>query len=64
MDVRNRGKVEILAPDVRCQRVEKDLARLDVAGNRTCLDQGGTLPVLTEALVVLQRSLGRESDVC
>ena len=34
-------------------------ARGEVAGNRARLDQGRALPVLAEALVVVERGIGR-----
>ena len=42
---------------------EEGVARGDVAGDRTRLDQRGALPVLAEALVILERRLGRDGDV-
>ena len=62
MDVGDGGVVEILSPDVRRQLSEKHLAGVTVAGDRPRLDQRRALPVLAEALVVLQRRLGRDGD--
>src|SRR5947209_7129606 len=49
--VGNRGEVQILAPDERRQPNQQDLARHDVAGAGARLDQRGTLPALTAALI-------------
>ena len=56
MDVGDRGEVEVFPPDIGRQLGEEGLAGRDVAGDRARLDQRGALPVLAEALVVLQRA--------
>src|SRR6516225_752140 len=55
VDVGNRRKIEVLPPDERRQLGKEGLAGSVVAGKHPRLDQGGTLPVLAEALVVMQR---------
>jgi hypothetical protein len=63
MDVGDGGVVEIFPPDIGDELGEEGLARSDIAGDRPRLDEGGALPVLAEALVVLERGLGRQRDV-
>ena len=46
VDVGDRGKVEILAPDERREPREQRLAGRDVAGAGPRLDHGGAFPVL------------------
>src|SRR6516164_6943007 len=43
VDIGDRGKVEIFAPDERLELAEEVLARFDVAGNYARLDEGGAL---------------------
>src|SRR5262245_33956782 len=63
VDVSDRSKIEILAPDERRQAAEQRFARRDVAGTRPRLDHGGALPVLPGALVVVERGSGRNRDL-
>src|SRR6185436_11096345 len=62
MNVRDRGKVEVFAPDEGRQILQQVRARGEVAGDRARLDQGRPLPVLAEALVVVERGVGRERE--
>src|SRR5690606_25508186 len=41
MDIRDRGVVEVLAPDVWLKLLQERVARLDVASDRPRLDHGG-----------------------
>src|SRR4051794_11851231 len=52
MNVCNRGKVEIFAPDERREAAQQRLARRDIAPARPRLDHSGALPVLSDTLVV------------
>ena len=54
------GEVEIFAPDEGRQIVEQRLARRDVAGAGARLDHRRALPVLADALVVVERRRGRD----
>ena len=63
VNVADRGVVEVLPPDVGDQLLQEGLARRDIAGDRPRFDQRRALPVLPEALVVLERRLGRDRDV-
>src|SRR5262249_25441181 len=64
VDVGDRGKIEILAPDEGRQPPQQRLAGGNVAGARSRLDPGGALPVLPDALVVIERGRGRHRDLC
>ena len=48
VDVGDRREVEIFAPDEGRELAQERFARVDVAGDRPRLDQGGALPVLAE----------------
>ena len=63
VDVGDRGEVEIFAPDEGRERGEQRFAGRDVAGARPRLDQRGALPVLADALVVVERRRGRDRDL-
>ncbi len=63
VDVGNGREVEVAAPDERRKLGDEVFARLDVAGHRARLDEGGALPVLAEAFVVEGGGLGRERDL-
>ena len=52
VNVLNGIEIEVLAPDERAQLLKEGLAELQIAGYRARLYHGGTLPVLTDALVV------------
>ena len=62
VDVGDGGEIEILAPDVGRKRLQDGLARGDVARHGPRLDQGRALPVLAEALVVVERGIRRERE--
>ncbi len=49
-------------PDVGRQRFQQALARGNIAGDGTCLDEGGALPVLAATLVVAFGGGKRDSD--
>src|SRR5215813_14845231 len=55
MNIRNRGVIEIFAPDEWRQIAEKLFAGADVAGASARLDQRRAFPVLTAALVIVER---------
>src|SRR6185312_2998694 len=59
MDIRDRGVVEIFAPDIGLQFLQEGLARLFVPRDGPRLDHGGALPVLAAAFVVMQRGGNR-----
>src|SRR5262245_25732598 len=59
MNVGDGGKVEVFAPDEWRQILQQAGARGEVAGDRARLDQGRALPVLPEALVIVERGVGR-----
>ena len=63
VDVGDRGKVEILAPDEGRQVAQKFLAGGDVAGAGARLDHSGALPITPDALVVVERRRGRDRDL-
>ena len=62
VDVGDGREIQIFAPDVGRQLAKDGGARGDVAGHRAGLDEGGALPVLAEALVVVERSLGGDRE--
>ena len=62
VDVGDGREVQVLAPDVGRKLVQDGAARGDVAGHGPGLDEGGALPVLAEALVVVERGLGGERE--
>ncbi|NMD08468.1 MAG: ATP-binding cassette domain-containing protein, partial [Phyllobacteriaceae bacterium] len=53
LHILDRREVEILAPDIGAQTLEKLFAECDVARNGTGLDEGGAFPVLSEVLVIM-----------
>ena len=59
VDVRDRRKVEMLAPDKGLQLREKALRRATVPRHRAGLDQGGALPILTDRFIIGQRGRHR-----
>ena len=63
VDVGDGREVEIFAPDEGRELAQERLAGGDVAGHGARLDEGGALPVLAEALVVVERGVGRERDL-
>ena len=63
MDVGDRGEVEILPPDEGRELGQELLACRDIAGRDPCLDQGGALPILAEALVIGEPRLDRERNL-
>ena len=52
-------EIEIFAPDIGLEPVEKFLAQRHVAGHGARLDHRGALPVLAHAFVVNRRRLDR-----
>ena len=62
VDVGNRGKIEMPAPDKRVQLRQKALRRAAVAGHRAGLDQGGAFPILSDGFIVVQRRRHRHRD--
>ena len=63
MDIRDRGVVEIFAPDERREIAEKLFAGCDVAGAGSRFDQRRPLPVLAAALVIVECGAGRNCDL-
>ena len=63
VDIGDRGEVEIFAPDERRQLGEQLFARRDIAGARPRLDHRRALPVLSDALVIVERRGGRDGDL-
>jgi hypothetical protein len=61
--VGNRREVEIFAPDERRERSEERLARHNVARTRPRLDQRGALPILSTALVIVERRRRGDGDL-
>ena len=59
MDVGERGKIQMLAPDERREFGDQRLARLGVAGARPRLDHRRALPGPPFPLVIMQRRVGR-----
>ena len=62
VDVGDGREVEVLAPDVGGEALEQGLAGGDIAGDGPRLDEGRALPVLAEALVVVERGVGGERE--
>src|SRR5262249_53197929 len=62
VNVGDSGKVEVLAPNERREAGKKTLAGGDVARNGPRLDEGGALPVLADALVIVERGLGGDGE--
>src|SRR5262249_8579566 len=63
MDIRNRGVIEIFAPDEWREIAEKLFAGGDVAGAGSCLDQRRALPVLAATLVIIECGGGRNRNL-
>jgi hypothetical protein len=63
LDIGERGKIEILAPDKRRQFIQDGLPRRDVAGTGARLNQRRALPVLPDAAVVGERGFGGDRDL-
>ena len=63
LDVGDRRVVEIFAPDERRELRKNRLAGRDVAGAGARLDHRRALPVLADALVVIERRLDRDRDL-
>src|SRR5262245_38441040 len=63
VNVGDRSKIEILAPDEWRQAAEQRLPRRDIAGAGPRLDHGGAFPVLPGTLVVVERGSGRHRDL-
>src|SRR5215469_17726678 len=63
MNIRNRGVIEIFAPDEWRQIAEKLFAGADVAGASARLDQRRALPVLAAALVIVEHGGGRNCNL-
>src|SRR5262249_38021814 len=59
----NRREVEIFAPDERSEPGEERLAGRDVARARPRFDQRGALPILSTALVVVERRRRGNGDL-
>src|SRR5260221_14120052 len=57
MDVLDGGEIEVLAPEKRSQFIEERVAGGAGAGHRACLDERRALPILSGALVVVDRRL-------
>src|SRR6202171_6257421 len=63
MHVGHGSKIEIFAPDEGRKPREQGLAGRDVAGAWPRLDQRGTLPVLSAALVIVERGGRGDGDL-
>ena len=63
MDVGDGREIQVFAPDIGGEVGEEGVAGGLVAGNGARLDERRALPVLAEALVILQRRLGGDGDV-
>src|SRR5436190_13319550 len=61
--VGNRGEVEILAPDEGRKRRQQRLSGGEIAGAWPRFDQRGALPVLSTALVIIERRRGGDGDL-
>ena len=62
MGILNRGEIQMLAPDKGGQRLQKPLARRDVARTGPRLDIGGALPGPPLRLVIKLRRPHRDAD--
>src|SRR5262249_53282924 len=60
VDVGDGRKIQVLAPDVRCELLKYGSARGAIAGGGSSLDESGAFPILTKALVVVEGGLGGE----
>src|SRR5439155_11308193 len=59
VDILDRRKVEVLAPDKGLQIREKAPRRAMVPGDRPGLDQSGALPILPDRFIISQRGCDR-----
>src|SRR5262249_43407849 len=64
LDVGDGREIQILAPDVRRKAVEEHLSPIEIARNGTRFDQRGALPVLAEALIVIEGGFRRDGKRC
>src|SRR5438034_4456704 len=55
MDILDRGKIQVFAPDEGFELAQKALPSGPVAGDRTGLDQCRAFPILANALIIGQR---------
>ncbi len=53
VNVVNGREVEILAPDIGRKQLEETRASLEISRHRARLDEGGALPVLASALIII-----------
>ena len=60
VNVGDGREVEVLAPDEGREVLQHGLPGRHITGHRARLDEGGALPVLPEAFVVVERRLRRE----
>src|SRR5262249_59891999 len=60
LDVGDGREIQILAPDVRRKAVEEHLSPIEIARNGTRFDQRVALPVLAEALIVIESRFRRD----
>src|SRR6185369_7348363 len=60
VDVLNGGEIEVLAPEKRPQFAEEGGAGGAIAGHGPRLDQRRALPILSRALVIIERGLDRD----
>ena len=56
-------KIEILAPDERCQLSEQRIPRNDISCDSPRFDERRPLPILANGLIVMQRRIGRERNL-
>jgi hypothetical protein len=63
VNVGDRGEVEIFAPDERRKPLEQSFPGRDVAGAGARLDHRRAFPILSSALVVIERRSGWNRDL-
>ena len=63
VNVGDRRVVEISSPNKRREVAHKFIARFEIAGAGPRLDQRRALPVLTAALVIIERRVRRDRDL-
>ncbi len=62
MDVGDCREIQVFAPDIGLQFLEKGITRLKIPGNGPRLDHGGAFPVLAAAFVIVQRRFNRDGE--